>query len=308
MPTDLPRLKAVVGSGLLAFPVTHFRDDGSFDEGPYRASIAANIDNGAVALFAPGGTGEFFSLTLDEVRRVAAAAVGAAAGRVPIIVGTGYGTAMAIEFAKAAEQAGADAVLVLPQYLLLAEQEGLYRHIEALCRAIRIGVIVYNRDNCLFAAETLARLAERCPNLIGFKDGHGDIEQLVRVRQTLGDRLVYVGGMPTAEIFAVPYFAAGFTTYSSAVFNFIPKTAQRFYRAVRDGDARTTDELLRKFFLPYIALRSRRRGYAVSIVKAGLRVVGRPAGPVRPPLIDLTDDETAELRRILVDALGDAIH
>ncbi|MBI3709474.1 MAG: 5-dehydro-4-deoxyglucarate dehydratase [Proteobacteria bacterium] len=305
---DLLRLKAVVGSGLLAFPVTHFRDDGSFDEGPYRASIAANIDNGAVALFAPGGTGEFFSLTLDEIRRVAAAAVGAAAGRVPIIVGTGYGTAMAIEFAKAAEQAGADAVLVLPQYLLLAEQEGIYRHIEALCRAIRIGVIVYNRDNCLFAADTLARLAESCPNLIGFKDGHGDIEQLVRIRQTLGERLVYVGGMPTAEIFAVPYFAAGFTTYSSAVYNFIPKTAQRFYRAVRDGDTRTTDELLRKFFLPYIALRSRRRGYAVSIVKAGLRIVGRPAGPVRPPLIDLTDGETAELRRILVDALGDAIH
>lgn len=144
--------------------------------------------------------------------------------------------------------------------------------------------------------------------MVGFKDGQGDVEQLVRVRQRMGERLVYVGGMPTAEVFAVPYLSAGFTTYSSAVFNFIPQTAQRFYKAVRSGDTKTTDELLQKFFIPYIALRNRRRGYAVSIVKAGLRVVGRSAGPVRPPLTDLSEAETAELRSILVGALGDAIH
>jgi 5-dehydro-4-deoxyglucarate dehydratase len=308
MTMDPARLKSVVGSGLLAFPVTHFRADGAFDEDPYRASIAANIENEAVALFAPGGTGEFFSLTLDECRKVVRAAVAEAKGKLPIIAGVGYGTAMAVEFARAAEQEGADGILVLPQYLLTVEQEGLYRHIAAICRAVKIGVIVYNRDNCLFAAETLEKLAENHPNLIGFKDGEGDVEQLVRVRRRLGDRFVYVGGMPTAEVFAVPYLAAGFTTYSSAVFNFIPKTAQRFYKAVRSGDTKTTDTLLEKFFIPYIALRNRRRGYAVSIVKAGLRVVGKAAGPVRPPLTDLTDDETAELKRILVDALGDAIH
>jgi len=308
MAMDLERFKTQVGSGLLAFPVTHFRADGSFDEEPYRASISANIENGAVALFAPGGTGEFFSLTLDECRRVVAAAVAEAKGRVPIIAGAGYGTAMAIEFARAAEKVGADGVLLLPQYLLNAEQEGLARHIEAVCRAVGIGVIVYNRDNCLIGADTLARVAERCPNLVGFKDGNGDVEQLVRVRQKLGQRLVYVGGMPTAEVFAVPYFAVGFTTYSSAVFNFIPKTAQRFYKAVRQGDTGTTDELLQKLFLPYIELRNRRRGYAVSIVKAGLRVVGRSAGQVRPPLIDLTESETSELKRILVGALGETLH
>lgn len=308
MTMDPARLKSVVGSGLLAFPVTHFRADGAFDESPYRASIAANIDNGAVGLFAPGGTGEFFSLTLDECRKVVHAAVAEARGRLPIIAGAGYGTAMAVEFARAAEQEGADGILVLPQYLLNVEQEGLYRHIEAICRAVKIGVIVYNRDNCIFAAETLEKLADNHPNLIGFKDGQGDVEQLVRVRQQLGERFVYVGGMPTAEVFAVPYLAAGFTTYSSAVYNFVPKMAQRFYKAVRSGDTKTTDELLQKFFIPYIALRNRRRGYAVSIVKAGLRVVGKPAGPVRPPLTDLTDAESAELKSILVDALGDAIH
>jgi len=157
------------------------------------------------------------------------------------------------------------------------------------------------------ARETVARLAERHANLVGFKDGHGDVEQLVAVRRLLGDRLLYIGGMPTAEVFAVPYFAAGFTTYSSAVYNFIPKVAQRFYAAVRSGDARTTDELLTKFFLPYIALRNRKRGYAVSIVKAGMRITGRSAGSVRPPLTDLTDSEVGELETILSNALGSQI-
>jgi dihydrodipicolinate synthase/N-acetylneuraminate lyase len=123
-----------------------------------------------------------------------------------------------------------------------AEQEGLFRHLDAICRATALAVIPYNRDNCLLALETLARLAERHENLIGFKDGHGDVEQLVAIRQAVGECVAYIGSMPTAEIFAVPYLAAGFTTYSSAVFNFIPRIAMRFYAAVRAGDRATTDD------------------------------------------------------------------
>src|SRR6266851_3830118 len=299
-------VKSALGSGLLAFPVTNFRPDGGFDEAPYRANIEANLAHRPAGLFVAGGTGEFFSLTLDECRRIAAAAVAVAAGRLPIIAGIGYGTAMAIEFARAAEAGGADGILVLPPYLVKAEQAGLFAHLDAICRATRLAVIPYNRDNCLIAPDTLARLAERHANLIGFKDGHGDVEQLVLTRQTLGDRLVYIGGMPTAEVYAVPYLAAGFSTYSSAVFNFIPRVAQRFYAAVRSGDRTTTDDILARFFKPYLALRNRRRGYAVSIVKAGMRVVGRPAGPVRSPLVDLSAAEEDELRGLINAVFGEA--
>ena len=213
---------------------------------------------------------------------------------------------MAVEFARAAERAGADGILVLPQYLLNVEQEGLHRHVEAVCNAVGIGVIVYNRDNAIFAPSTLERLAEKHPNMIGFKDGHGDVEQLVRVRQIMGDRLVYVGGMPTAEVFAVPYFAAGFTTYSSAVYNFVPEDgASVSTRRCAPATRATTDELLQKFFTPISRCATARRGYAVSIVKAGMRIVGSPAGPVRSPLTDLSDAETAELRKIMVGALGE---
>ena len=160
------RLKSAVGSGLLSFPVTHFTDEGAFAPGPYQEHINYLVGHSPAALFAAGGTGEFFSLQLAEYESVVAAAVESARGRLPVVAGVGYGTALAIEFAKLAEKAGADGVLLLPHYLIQAEQEGLYRHIAAICRAIGIGAIVYHRDNCLFELDTMRRLADACPNLI----------------------------------------------------------------------------------------------------------------------------------------------
>ena len=96
----------------------------------------------------------------------------------------------------------------------------------------------------------------------------------------------------------MPYFAAGFTTYSSAVFNLVPTTAMQFFDALHVGDSATTERLLRSLFLPYVSLRNHRKGYAVSIVEAGMRSVGRPAAPVQAPLTDLGADEQAELARV----------
>jgi 5-dehydro-4-deoxyglucarate dehydratase len=292
-------LKAGVGAGLLSFPVTHFTADGAFDPESYRAHVAYLLDHAPAALFAAGGTGEFFSLGLDEYEHVIRSAVETAAGRTPVIAGVGYGTALATEFARRAERAGADGILLLPPYLVQAEQEGLFRHVAALCRAIGIGVIVYHRDNSLFELDTLRRLCDAHPNLIGFKDGHGHVEQLTCLISILGDRLVYVGGLPTAEVYANANYGIGVSTYSSAIFNFIPEFALRFYTAVQARDRAFTSEALRSFFEPYLAIRNRRRGYAVSIVKAGLRLVGRPAGPVRAPLIDLTAEEDALLAALI---------
>jgi 5-dehydro-4-deoxyglucarate dehydratase len=180
---------------------------------------------------------------------------------------------------------------LFPPYLVGAPQQGLMAHIQAVCASIGIGVIVYNRDNAILSAAMLARLAESCPNLIGFKDGHGDIALMRQICAMLGDRLAIIGGMPTHELYAEAYEAAGASTYSSAIFNFAPRTAQRFYRAVREKDRAVTQDLLQRFFYPYSAIRERAPGYAVAIIKAGLRLVGRDAGPVRPPLVDLTPEE-----------------
>jgi 5-dehydro-4-deoxyglucarate dehydratase len=288
-----------VGAGLLSFPVTHFSDQLDFQTKPYQEHIAWLLSHKPAGLFVAGGTGEFFSLTPTEFSAVVRAGVAQTAQQVPVIAGCGYGTAIARELAQAAEQAGADGILLLPPYLVTAEQAGLAAHVEAVCASTKLGVIMYNRDNAVLDDVTLAGLCDRCPNLVGFKDGVGDIERMTRIYARMGDRLTYIGGLPTAETFALPYLEMGVTTYSSAIFNFLPKFALDFYAAVRKRDHVTVFNGLREFVLPYIEIRNRRKGYAVSIVKAGMKAVGRPAGPVRPPLTDLTAAELADLTQLI---------
>ena len=255
------------------------------------------------AFFLAGGAGEFFSLTPKEYAAVIAAGVETCGGKLPVIASAGYGTRTAIEYVKEAERLGADGILLLPPYLTEGSQEGLRAHIAAICKSTRLGVIVYNRANCRLAADTVARLAADCPNLIGFKDGVGDIEQLTGVRNAIGDRLLFINGMPTAETYARSFRGIGIPVYSSAIFNFIPRTALAFHRAINSGDDATVDRLLKDFLVPYVRIRNRGQGYAVSIVKAGATIVGRSAGKVRPPLSDCTAEEVAELRK-LIEAMG----
>jgi 5-dehydro-4-deoxyglucarate dehydratase len=296
-------LKTIIGSGLLSFPLTDFNAQGDFDAAGYARRLEWLAPYGATALFAAGGTGEFFSLTADEYPRIIKTAVDVCRGKVPIIAGAGGPTRFAIQCAQEAQKAGAHGILLLPHYLTEAGQEGLAAHVEAVCKSVSFGVIVYNRGVCRLSPATLAQLAERCPNLIGFKDGIGDIELMVAIRQKMGERFAYLGGLPTAEVFAAAYKALGVPVYSSAVFNFIPKTALQFYDAVRTGDHATQDRLLHDFFMPYLEIRNKGAGYAVSIVKAGARIAGFDAGPVRPPLTDLKPGEYAELEA-LVRLLG----
>lgn len=291
-----------IGSGLLSFPVTHFDADLQFDRAPYRAHCSWLLEHDVAGLFAAGGTGEFFSLNPVEVADVVAEAVAETAGRVPVISGCGYGTVMAVDIARSAEKAGADGVLLLPPYLMVPGQEGLAHHIEQVCKATSLGVIVYNRDNAVVNEDTLARLCERNPNLVGYKDGVGDVELMMRVYGKLGDRLTYIGGLPTAETFAPAYLEMGVTTYSSAIFNFMPEWAVHFYQAVRARDKVAIMRELNDFVLPYIALRNKGKGYAVSIVKAGCDLVGRPSGPLRPPLTALKADELRELGALIEKA------
>lgn len=292
-------LKSIMGSGLLSFPLTDFDANGDFNRQGYIERLEWLAPYGASALFAAGGTGEFFSLTGQEYPTIIQTAVDTCRGKVPIIAGAGGPTRYAIECAQAAEKAGAHGILLLPHYLTEAGQDGLAAHVEAVCKSVKFGVIVYNRGQCRLTPATLARLAERCPNLVGFKDGIGDIELMSSIYMKMGDRFAYLGGLPTAEVYAAAYKALGTPVYSSAVFNFIPKTAMEFYHAVAEDDMATQHRLLREFFMPYLEIRNRMQGYAVSIVKAGARLVGHDAGPVRPPLTDLNDAECEALAALI---------
>ena len=292
-------LKTIMGSGLLSFPLTDFDAQGNFNQKGYIERLEWLAPYGASALFAAGGTGEFFSLTADEYPGIIQTAVDTCRGKVPIIAGAGGPTRFAIQCAQAAEKAGAHGILLLPHYLTEAGQEGLIAHVEAVCRSVKFGVIVYNRGQAKLTPASLQILADRCPNLVGFKDGIGDIELMMSIYQTMGDRFAYLGGLPTAEVYAAAYKALGTPVYSSAVFNFIPKTAMDFYEAVRTDDHATQSRLLKEFFLPYLEIRNWGQGYAVSIVKAGAKLVGHDAGPVRTPLTDLKPAEMEALDALI---------
>jgi len=292
-------LKTIMSSGLLSFPLTDFHENGDFNAKTYAERLEWLAPYGASALFAAGGTGEYFSLTGQEYPEVIKTAVETCKGKVPIIAGAGGSTRFAIQCAQEAERLGAHGILLMPHYLTEAGQEGLIAHIEAVCKSVKFGVIIYNRNVCKLTPNSLAILADRCPNLIGFKDGVGDIEIMSSIYMRMGDRFSYLGGLPTAEVYAAAYKALGTPVYSSAVFNFIPKTAMDFYHAVANDDLATQHRLLREFFMPYLAIRNRTQGYAVSIVKAGAKLVGHSAGPVRAPLSDLKPAEMEELDALI---------
>lgn len=296
-------LKSILSSGLLSFPVTDFDAAGDFNPAGYVRRLEWLAPYGASALFAAGGTGEFFSLAPDEYSAVIKTAVDTCEKSVPILAGVGGPTRVAIQMAQEAERLGAKGLLLLPHYLTEASQDGVAAHVEQVCKSVKIGVVVYNRNVCRLNASLLEQVAERCPNLIGYKDGLGDIELMVSIRRRLGERLTYLGGLPTAEVYAAAYKALGVPVYSSAVFNFIPKTAMAFYKAIAADDHATVGKLIDDFFLPYLDIRNRKAGYAVSIVKAGAKIVGYDAGPVRAPLTDLLPEEYEALAK-LVEAQG----
>jgi 5-dehydro-4-deoxyglucarate dehydratase len=292
-------LKQVLSAGLLSFPVTDFDAAGNFRADTYAKRLEWLAPYGASALFAAGGTGEFFSLAPQEYSDIIKLALETCRGKVPILAGAGGPTRVAIAYAQEAERLGAQGVLLLPHYLTEASQDGLVAHVEEFCKSVKIGVVVYNRGICRLTPESLEKLAARCPNLIGFKDGIGDIELMVSIWRRMGDRFSYLGGLPTAEVYAAAYKALGVPVYSSAVFNFVPKLAMDFYHAIAKDDHATTNRLLDEFFLPYLQIRNRKSGYAVSIVKAGARLVGYDAGPVRAPLTDLTEEECEMLNKLI---------
>ncbi|MFJ8533522.1 5-dehydro-4-deoxyglucarate dehydratase [Streptomyces sp. NPDC093591] len=294
-----------MAQGVLSFPLASFHEDGTLDPDGFRAHIAAQLATAPGAIFPACGTGEFFSLDEDEYRQVVSIAVeeaGEAGGRVPVVAGVGYGWAQAARFARIAEEVGADALLVLPHYLVAAPQDGLVAQLERLAARTRLPLIAYQRGQVAFTAESLRRIA-RIPNVIGLKDGHSDLDRLQRLTLAAPEGFLFFNGAATAEIQARAYAAVGVPAYSSAVHAFAPEIADAFFAALRRGDHGTVDKLLRDFYVPLVELRDRVPGYAVSLVKAAARLRGRPVGPVRAPLTDPSAADLAELKQLLTTGL-----
>jgi len=290
--------------GVLFFPVTPFTAAGDVDLDKLAEHVAKGVDAGPGGVFIACGTGEFHALEAGEFTEVVRTAVKVVAGRVPVYAGAGGSVAQARVFAQAAEAAGADGLLLLPPYLVTMPQAGLVAYTRAVAGATSLPVIIYNRSNARYN-EASAVEAAHIPNVVGFKDGTGDIDMVARIVRAVTDSLAgegkpfqFFNGLPTAEVSQQAYRAIGVTLYSSATFAFAPELALAFYEALERDDDALVAALLRDFFHPLVRLRDTVPGYAVSLIKAGVTMEGVEAGPVRPPLIDAAPEAVAELEEM----------
>lgn len=296
--------------GVLSFPVTPFADSGVdlavFAEHLEHQLAATPGAAGPGAVFAACGTGEFPALDPAEHGRLARTAVEVVAGRVPVYVGVGGGPTVARLFAESAAAAGVDGVLLLPPYLVSSPARGLVRHVRAVAgTGGDLPVIVYQRGTARLSPEAAVELLD-IPAVVGIKDGVGDVEAMLEIVTAVrrsghprAERFGFLNGLPTAELSALAYQAIGVPDYSSAAHCFVPELARAFHAALRRGDRAVVDRLLHAFYVPFARLRDEVPGYAVALVKAGVRLSGLDVGGVRPPLVDPGEAHLERLAEIV---------
>ncbi|PYF82355.1 MULTISPECIES: 5-dehydro-4-deoxyglucarate dehydratase [Marinomonas] len=299
MAFSVEQMRGALSDGLLSFPVTDFDANGKFNAETYKERLESFIKHGVSSIFIAGGTGEFFSLDEEDFREIVEVAVATVKGRVPVIAAAGRSVKDASNFSKIAADAGCDGILLMPPFLTECPEDGVIEYASQVMASADIQFIYYNRGNGILSAESVKELAARNPNMVALKDGVGNIAALNDTIKTVGDRLVYIGGVPTAEIFAEAYLSIGVNTYSSAAYNFMPEMAMDFYKALRAGDQATVTRIIQNFFIPFCRLRDTKKGYAVSLIKAGAALKGISAGDVRPPLTMPNAADLAALKAII---------
>ncbi len=283
--------------GVIAFPVTCFQSDYSLDIDGYRTNVAEMARFPLCAVVAAGGTGELYSLTPEEQVQLVAATVDEVNGRMPVIAGVGFGGGLSVELAERAQDAGADGILMFPPYYPNADFEGLLHYYRRIGEAVDIGLFLYARDSVNLNPAQVHRLAEEIPNLIALKEGQGDIRNYQRVMERCGNKLHWIGGI--GDDMVPGYYSIGIRTYTSSIATIAPRLSMQLHERASMLDHPSLARLMRNYVLPLYAMRARRKGYEVSIMKKAMEILGKPAGPPRPPLPMVRPREVEELEALM---------
>ncbi|HEY8336823.1 MAG TPA: 4-hydroxy-tetrahydrodipicolinate synthase [Tardiphaga sp.] len=278
--------------------VTPFKD-GALDEAAFRALVSWQIAEGTNGLVPVGTTGESPTLSHSEHQRVVEWCIDEAKGRVPVIAGAGSNsTKEAIELARHAEKAGADAVLVVTPYYNKPTQEGMYQHFKAINDAIGIPILIYNippRSVVDMSVSTMSRLFE-LKNIVGVKDATANLARVSQQRHAMGPDFIQMSG---EDMTALAYMAAGGHGCISVVANVAPKPCAELMAAVFKGD-----------YAGALAIQDRLTPLHDAIfmepglagAKHGLGLLGRVREEVRLPLMPVTAPTGAVIRKAMVHA------
>lgn len=278
--------------GVIAFPITPFKDDLSLDIDGLRQNLAKLLEHPVCAVVAAGGTGEMYSLTPAEHLRVIQTTVEMASGSVPVIAGVGFGQQLGVDLALAAAAAGADGILAFPPYYPQADDEGMFAYYRAIGESTRLGMLIYSRDWANFGPAMVERLTA-IPNLVAWKDGQGDIRRFQTIISRVGDRLYWIGG--AGDDMVPAYYSIGIRTYTSSIATVAPRLSLKLDELAAGGEHDELERLMHRCVIPLYAMRARRKGYEVSTMKALMDMAGLRGGPVRAPLVDVSREERAEL-------------
>jgi 5-dehydro-4-deoxyglucarate dehydratase len=283
--------------GVIAFPVTPFTKDLYVDAEGLRKNLRALARHPFCAVVAAGGTGELYSLDVDEQRRVVEQVVAAFAGKAPVIAGVGGSQAIAVAMARQAAEAGADGILALPPYYPGAPEDGLLEYYRSIGAATPLGLLVYGRDWFNPSAAFVERLAAAIPTLVAWKDGQADLRRYQSIRRRVGDRLYWIGG--AGDDMVPGYYSIGLRTYTSSIATVAPRLSLALDKHAAAGDAQALGRLMADYVIPLYDLRARKKGYEVTAMKVAMDAVGLAGGPVRPPLPQMTAAEVEEVRAMM---------
>jgi 5-dehydro-4-deoxyglucarate dehydratase len=286
----------------LSVPLTAFDASGALEVAEFQRHLEDQVAARPGAVFVCCLPGEFSSLSLTEFEELVRVAAEVAGGRVPVIAGIGHGAALAVEFARAAERAGADAGLVLMSSMMANSPIGLLAHTRAVAAGTRLPLILCHAPKARLADRTVDGLI-RIPSVIGVVDCSGDVAQAQRLRLLSPAHWLFINGATTAEMRARPYASIGIPACASAVHAFAPEIARSFFGGLVEGDDMWVLELLREFFLPLTELTRTQQGYSVSLPKAAARLRGIPLGGVRAPLVEPSAKHVRALETILSKGL-----
>jgi 5-dehydro-4-deoxyglucarate dehydratase len=241
---------------------------------------------------AAGGTGELYSLTPSEHRQVIDTTVRECRDRVPVIAGVGFNTAVAAELARESARLGAQGILAFPPYYPQADDEGMFEYYRAIGCSTPLGLLIYSRDWFHPGAALVHKLTD-IPTLIAWKDGQGDIRRLQNLMSRVGNRLHWIGG--AGDDMVPAYYSIGMRAFTSSVSNLSMHVAWTLHELASRNDP-ALQGLMSELIVPLYAMRSRRRGYEVTVMKELMNLLGLAGGVVRPPLPRMTLTDVDELR------------
>jgi len=283
--------------GVIGFPVTPFDGDDNLDEAAFSSNVDFLMASELAALAFCGSNGELQSLTLDEYRRVVSLAGAKIAGQKGFICGVGQTLHNACDQARAAREAGAEAVIVMAPYSNDLSEQGLADYYRRVAGAAEIPCFLYQTK---WSGVLPLTLLDRLTGVEGIqmvKDEHGSLSHYLNVRTAFGDRFHWINGM--AEPFVPAYWNLGVRTFTSGLACFAPQTAIRILRLAEASDFPAINQLLNDVVVPLYKLRNRRPGYKCSMIKTAMTLCGLAGGRVRAPLIEMSSEDRADLDALL---------